>query len=62
MNDANTRPSFSDDDLRREADKQGVRPETVLRALAGLPVRGRAGARAARAVAALLARPGDVAA
>jgi hypothetical protein len=44
---------FTDADIDRVAREEVVHPRTLLRALAGLPVRGLAGDRALRAVAKL---------
>ena len=48
-------PRYQPSDIRRVAIEFDVHERTVMKALAGLEVRGRAGQRAARAVAALLA-------
>lgn len=45
----NAQPPLTDDDLERVAREESVAPVTVLRALAGLPVRGLACDRARRA-------------
>jgi hypothetical protein len=47
---------ITDIDVADAAAKYEVDPRTILRALAGLPVRGRSGERARRAAAALLGR------
>jgi hypothetical protein len=44
---------FTDADIERVAREEVVHPRTLVRALAGLPVRGLAGDRALRAVAKL---------
>lgn len=46
-----TAPSVTDEDLAAIAEEAIVHPRTVLRALAGLRVRGTAGARVARVLA-----------
>lgn len=50
-----TRPAITDDEVRRVALEHDVCERTVVRALAGLTVRGRAGERARRAASTLRA-------
>ncbi|AKV02328.1 hypothetical protein AKJ09_08991 [Labilithrix luteola] len=46
-------PTFTETEIRVAADEHHVHYDTIVKALAGLPVRGSAGVRASAAVAAL---------
>ena len=53
--------SITDADIARAAARESLDVRTVIRALAGLPVRGQAGVRAARAVASITSPPSTAA-
>ena len=59
MNSASRTTPVTDDLVARIADDLGVDPRTIIRRLAGLPVRGRCGARIDAALAAITAPPAE---